>query len=110
MDEQAYIRLTEANFERRIQIHKQRSTDYTAGSDDVLLNFKKVAQICHILGVDFTDESDAAMFHVIHKIVREMQLKKAVAMPQSESREDTLLDLANYVDLYAALAEEERHR
>jgi len=110
MDEQAYIRLTETNFKRRIGIHKERSADYTAGSEDVLLNFKKVAQICCILEVDFVNESDAAMFHIIHKLVREMQLKKAGCLPQSESREDTLLDLANYVDLYAALAEEERHR
>ena len=107
MDEETYIQMTQANFEKRLEVHQKRSADYTAMSDDVLSNFKRISFICHIWGLDFRHGSDAAMFHIIHKIDREMQLKKSGKTPQSESRKDTLLDLANYVDLYTALVSEE---
>ena len=102
-----FVRLSKENFDKRMIISSTKRADYTATSEDCLSNFKRVSFICEILGINFSHVSDSAMFFIVHKMDREMQLKKSGIKPENESRKDTLLDLANYVDLYIALVKEE---
>jgi len=90
---------------RRNEITLKKNQDY-ARSDDVLANFKRVAQVCKILGVDVTQPAGYAELCIVEKLDRYFNLVYLSAEPNYESLGDTLDDLQNYIDLLRAIRAE----
>jgi len=94
------------NYLRRIKLFHKKNHDYA--DEDPLSNFKRVATICDIWGVDITKPDGVADFYVIIKLDRYFNLKKQGKKPKNESLADTfVIDLPNYIDLSWALQTEE---
>lgn len=102
MDESEYIKIIEDSLKRRRSIHTKKTHDYA--TEDVLSNFKRVAQIIEILGVDPTTPHGMACVYIILKMDRFCNLvfRKKGEEPSNEAVEDTLDDFKNYLDLLEA--------
>jgi len=92
------IKLQERLFKKRMEIRRKKGHDY-ANLEDCLINFKTVATIAHLFGVDVTKPYGVAFFYKILKLQREANLLFSNKTPENESLLDTLLDLSNYNDL-----------
>src|SRR4030042_6384820 len=96
--------LQDDGFRRRCQISRSRREGYTRG-DDVLSNFKRVGQVCELLGVDVATPTGVALFYTVTKLDRIANLLgKTEYLPKTEDRLiDSLDDAHNYLDLLSAL-------
>ena len=92
-------------FLRRSKLMENKSHDYADA--DVLSNFKRVAKICRIWGIDVTTPSGCAEYLAILKLDRHFNLKAQGKDPANESVDDTFLDLFNYLDLLRAILHEQ---
>jgi len=90
---------------RRTKLMAKKSHDYA--DEDVLANFKRLAEISRIWGVDVTTPSGCAEYLAILKLDRYFNLKAQGKNPANESVDDTFLDLANYIDLLHAILHEQ---
>jgi len=92
---------------RRMKLFQQKNSDYAA--EDALSNFKRVAAVCKIWGVDVSTPSGVADLYIVMKFDRYFNLKRQGKTPENESVDDTFLDICNYLDLNRAiLMESER--
>jgi len=92
-------------FLRRSKLMENKSHDYADA--DVLSNFKRVARICRIWGIDVATPAGCAEYLAILKLDRHFNLKAHGKTPQNESVNDTFLDLFNYLDLLRAILHEQ---
>ncbi len=94
--------------ERRFNIIHQRSKEY-ASEEDVLANFKRVAEICDILGVNVRKPSGCILYMKIHKLDRLCNMFYDKVNPTiTPTIQDTLDDDRNYTDLLEAILMGER--
>jgi len=94
--------------ERRLGIIHQRSEEY-ASETDVLSNFKRVAEICSILGVNTREPFGCILYMKVHKLDRLCNMLYDRVNPTiTPTIQDTLDDDRNYTDLLEALLREER--
>lgn len=99
MREEEYLKIIEDSWERRRKIHAKKTHDYA--TEDVLSNFKRVAKIVELLGIDPTTPHGIACVYIILKIDRFCNLvfRKSEEVPKNEAVEDTIDDMKNYLDL-----------
>ena len=90
---------------RRMKLFQLKNEDY-AGMD-ALANFKRLAEICKVWGVDVSRPSGCAEYLAILKLDRYFNLRRQGKSPQNESIQDTFMDLANYLDLLHAILTED---
>ena len=88
------------------QILFKKSSDYA--DEDVLSNFKRIAKVCDILGINVRKPEGITMFFTIHKIDRLLNLRRKGTQPQNESVQDTYNDAHNYLFLDQCIYEEEK--
>jgi len=86
---------------RRMSLFQRKNEDYA--DDDALSNFKRVAAVCKIWGVDVSTPSGVADLYIIMKLDRYFNLKRQGKTPKNESVDDTFLDVFNYLDLNRAI-------
>lgn len=101
MDEKEYLEILEKSQIRRRGIHTKKTSDYA--TEDVLSNFKRVAAIIKILGIDTTTPHGMACVYIILKMDRfcNIVFRKNIE-PKNEAVEDTIDDWKNYLDLLEA--------
>ena len=98
------IRIEEEAHKRRMKIRIDKASDYAKEDADCLSNFKVMAELYTTLedrgyGINMGTPHGVAMWHVLHKIVRTLNLWNEGKAPRNESLEDTHDDHVNYVDL-----------
>lgn len=98
MNEETYLKMVTESFERRLVIHKRKSHDY-ANQEEMLGNFKRVAQIFKALKPDVSTPAGVAVVYIVLKIDRFCNLAFSGKVPRNESLQDTMDDLKNYCDL-----------
>ena len=88
-------------FNARLALMTGKSHDYA--DEDALSNFKRLNILCKTLDIDTRrSPGDCARFLVMLKIDRWHNLLRKKVAPASESVQDTMMDLANYIDLAEA--------
>lgn len=98
------IRMNHINNDR-MNLMRGKGQDYA--DEDALANFKRMQQLCKILHIaPQRSAGDCAMFLVMLKIDRLMNLRRQDKEPANESVRDTVLDGHNYLDLALACWEE----
>lgn len=102
MDDTEYSKIVEDSWKRRREIHTRKTHDYA--TEDILSNFKRVAQIIKILGVDPTTPHGMACVYIILKMDRfcNLAFRKSGDQPKNEAIADTFDDWKNYLDLLEA--------
>jgi len=102
MKEEEYLKIIEDSWKRRREIHTKKTHDYA--TEDVLSNFKRVALMIQILGVDPTTPHGMACVYILLKIDRfcNLSFRKVGELPSNEAVGDTLDDMKNYMDLLEA--------
>lgn len=99
-----YEKLVRELFEIRLTLSGKKSKDYA--TEDVLSNFKRVAQRCAEYKVDIAKPEGVALFFILHKVDRLAKLVGEGVTPENESLMDNMADLENYTELlYAILSE-----
>lgn len=104
MTKKDFLKFADDCYEKQMQVNKSKCHDYA--TDDVLSNFKRVAEICKLWNINVHTPEGVAMFFIIHKLDRNnnLKLKKDISC---ESIEDTMvLDLPNYIRLHNAILRE----
>ena len=86
---------------RRMNLFQRKNEDYA--DEDALSNFKRVAAVCKIWGVDVSTPSGVADLYIVMKFDRYFNLKRQGKTPKNESLDDTFLDVFNYLDLNRAI-------
>lgn len=104
MNQQQEKQLFEKVKKEQVDILFKKSADYA--DQDVLSNFKRIAKVCEIMGVDVTTPSGITFFFTIHKLDRLANLRRKGTPPQNESVQDTYNDAHNYLFLDQCLYEE----
>lgn len=102
MREEEYLKILEESQKRRREIHTKKTHDYA--TEDVLSNFKRVAQMIDILGIDPKTPHGMACVYILLKMDRfcNLAFRKTEDAPKNEAVEDTLDDWKNYLDLLEA--------
>lgn len=94
----------EKMFKERIQILMGRNANYSNMSD-FFSNFKRNAELLKTLKIDMTKPEDVALFFVIHKLDRIVNINKQ-NNPDIEVLEDSVKDLENYLEIYLLIKKE----
>ncbi len=104
MKPEAFEQIIEQGTQERLEVSRERRKGY-ANDGDCLANFKQMAALCvenGLIPADCAmakpDGSGIAMFFVIHKLSRRINLMKK-GLDLHESKHDTDLDMHNYIDL-----------
>lgn len=98
MREEEYLKIIEESYKRRREIHSKKTKDYA--TEDVLSNFKRVAKMIEILGIDPTKPHGIACIYILLKMDRFCNLTfRKKTEPSNESVQDTIDDWKNYLDL-----------
>lgn len=101
MKEEDYLKIVDESSKRRKKIHHKKTGDYA--TEDVLSNFKRVAQMMDILKIDPTVPHGVACIYILLKMDRFCNLVfRKKTKPANEAVEDTLDDWKNYLDLMEA--------
>lgn len=104
MERERLKKFIEENHKSHVVVMFERGHDYA--TEDILSNFKRMAEICKIWKVDVTKPEDCAFFLRLLKIDRERNLLTSGKDPKGERLEDTFQDDQNYLDLMRALIQE----
>jgi len=96
------IKLQNEAHERKMRIRIAKAHDYA--NQDCLANFKVMAAVAgalqrHGYTIDITRPWGVAMWHMLHKMVRLLQLYNSNTNPQNESAIDSHDDLEEYSEL-----------
>lgn len=88
--------------ERKMKIRTAKAHDYA--NADCLANFKVMADLARALEtrgykIDITRPWGVAMWHLLHKVVRLLQLYNSNVQPENESAIDSHDDLEEYSEL-----------
>ena len=90
---------------RRMELFHLKNQDYAG--DDALANFKRLAKISKVWGIDVHTPAGCAEYLAILKLDRYFNLKAQGKDPANESVDDTFQDLFNYLDLLRAILHEQ---
>lgn len=87
---------------RRLAIRMKKGRDYA--QEDVLSNFKVMAAVECVLrsygyGIPIHTPHGVAMWHLVHKLIRILNLWNKGIKPANESLDDSHMDLENYSEL-----------
>lgn len=98
------IELERKDFEKRMEIRWKKGYDYAKVEGDILSNFKVMADLEKILdkhgySIPIDRPCGVALWHLLHKIIRLLNLLNKGTDPQNETINDTFLDMSNYTDL-----------
>jgi len=98
------IKLEEEAHQRKMKIRGKKAHDYAKKDADCLSNFKVMAELQAVLkkyGYEIpTDKPHGVAFwHLLHKIIRILNLINEGKPPENESLIDTFDDASNYIDL-----------
>jgi len=102
MNNERFNQIVTEGAERRAKILCKKGSDYDKIDSDRLSSFKKVANILNELEVDgHTDHTATGVATTLLtlKQVRDTNLKSSGRPTQNESRQDTIDDWHNYIDL-----------
>jgi hypothetical protein len=105
MKEEKFNKLVTEGHNRRAAIMLKKGSDYDKIEADRLSSFKKVAIIANeleVAGCTTFKGSDIANILLILKQVRDANIRQSGRPVQNESRQDTLDDWHNYIDLKLA--------
>lgn len=91
--------------QEEVAILSTKGSDYA--DEDVLKNFKQVAQICSILNIDARTIYGTHLFYIIIKVQRICNLLNSGKTAKHESVRDSIIDLRNYISLMNCSLEEE---
>jgi len=83
----------------------KKNKDYSRG-DEVHANFKEVAAICRILGVDVSKPEGCVEFMIAWKMHRLFRLINAGQTPANETLLDSGVDMEVYTELLLTLVRE----
>jgi len=83
---------------RKKELAVKKNGDYS-NAEDVHTNFKTVAELCRLLGVDVTTPEGCLEYMVLHKIHRLFKLINSGKKPDNESLFDNNVDTQVYLDL-----------
>jgi hypothetical protein len=75
-------------------LSKSKGEDYAG--EDVLSNFKNLADACKALQIDITTPVGVSLFFQVHKIARISNLLQSGKIPNNEGIYDSFLDDINY--------------
>jgi len=89
--------------ERKVELRRDKAHDY-AQNQDCLSNFKVMADVASALEkrgykIDITKAWGVAMWHLMHKVIRLLNLYNSNAKPANESTAETHMDLEMYSQL-----------
>ena len=105
MNRDTFVDGTREFYLRRLLLMSDKSHDYA--DEDVLSNFKRLAEICKVWGIDVATPSGCAEYLAVLKLDRYFNLKAQGKDPANETVDDTFQDLANYLDLLHAILHEQ---
>ena len=98
MERSKLMELQDSLFKEAGRLLTSKGQDYAG--EDALANFKRMCQLSSLLGIDVQrSPADCALFLMLLKIDRWMNLKSKGAKPENESVKDTVMDLLNYIEL-----------
>lgn len=88
--------------QRKLEIRKKKGRDYA--QEDILSNFKVMAAMECVMrsygyGIPIHTPQGVAMWHLLHKLVRILNLWNKEIEPVNESLDDSHMDLENYSEL-----------
>jgi len=99
------IKMIDRDVARRIALLKKKGSDYS--NEDTLSNFKRIGSVIETLRVsELEGKYSYALFLILLKMDRIINLMIKKTSPANESLDDTFMDLKNYVDLLHALYRE----
>jgi len=98
------LKIEREDFEKRMKIREAKGHDYAKIDADILANFKVMADIQAVLmkhgyRIPLEKSYGTALWHQIHKIIRQLNFWNEGTDPMNESLMDTYLDESNYLDL-----------
>lgn len=94
MTREEQLKIYEEVNSKLTKLSKSKGEDYAG--EDVLSNFKNLADACKSLQIDITTPVGVSLFFQIHKIARIANLLKSGNNPNNEGIEDSFIDLINY--------------
>lgn len=94
MTREEQLKILEEVNSKLTNLSKSKGEDYAG--EDVLSNFKNLADACKALQIDITTPVGVSLFFQVHKISRTANLLQSGKKPNNESIEDTFLDNINY--------------
>ena len=92
-----YEELINKLVQESLELSSSKAHDYAG--EDVLANFKRVAQIGKLYKITFETAYEYALFMVLMKLDRLQNLLKQNKQPKNESLKDTVQDAFNYLML-----------
>lgn len=102
MERQEFTSLLEEWYLSKVALSSQKGHDY-AGDRDILANFKRMHETCALYCIDPSQRTeDVFLFYILLKIDRLCNLLHPRKEPENESLDDTLQDVALYLDLLRA--------
>jgi len=98
------IEMEEEAHKRRMNIRSKKAHDYAKEDDDCLSNFKVMAELAEVLkkygySIPIDKPYGTAFWHLLHKVVRILNLWSEGKSPLNESLQDSFDDLINYACL-----------
>jgi len=98
------LELEKQHFKQRMEIRWKKGHDYAKEDGDILANFKVMADVekaleKHGYRIPIETSYGVAVWHLLHKLIRLLNLFNNQTDPQNESLIDTFLDANNYIDL-----------
>lgn len=98
------LKMEEEAHKRRMEIRFKKAHDYAKIDEDCLTNFKVIAEVEAVLnkygyGIPHDKPQGVAIWQVLHKMVRILNLWNEGKVPENEGLEDSHDDLSNYNDL-----------
>lgn len=93
--------LQKKSFEEALEIRFKKGHDYAKPDDDCLSNFKVMAELAGVLAkngypIPIDKAHGVAFWHMLHKMVRLLNLWDKEKEPMNEGLRDTHIDLTNY--------------
>ncbi len=105
MTHQEYLQFHKQMTDKMYQIARSKNHDYAGGNNDAMENFKLIES----MGIVETETG--FLVRMTDKFSRIKNfVKKGVLHVKNESIEDTILDFANYLILFAAYIKEKRSK
>lgn len=102
MKQEEGIRFQQEAHDRKMKMRSDKAQDYA--NADCLANFKVMSDVARTLEsrgykIDINQPWGVAMWHLLHKVVRLLQLYNSNTPPRNEGIEDSHDDLENYSEL-----------
>lgn len=94
MTREEQLKIYEEVNQKLTNLSKSKGEDYAG--EDVLSNFKNLADACKALQIDITTPVGVSLFFQVHKIARISNLLQSGKIPNNEGIDDSFLDDINY--------------